>query len=133
MRCRRSKCRRRPSQDMSWSSPATRRSTRVDTDAARVVIGDESQLYCNSQFVERVTWAYGSDVKRLTTTPDVLVQSSAHGTPHPATLRIVEGRTVEVAWVDKQRRIAPGQSVVFYDVTNSFVLGGGIACAHSRF
>jgi len=40
---------------------------------------------------------------------------------------------VEVAWVDKQRRIAPGQSVVFYDVTNSFVLGGGIACAHSRF
>jgi len=27
-----------------------------------------------------------------------------------------------VAWVDKQRRIAPGQSVVFYDVTNSFVL-----------
>ncbi|NDC45541.1 MAG: tRNA 2-thiouridine(34) synthase MnmA, partial [Actinobacteria bacterium] len=27
----------------------------VDTDAARVVIGDESQLYCNSQFVERVT------------------------------------------------------------------------------
>jgi len=63
----------------------------------------------------------------------VLVQSSAHGTPHPATLRIVEDRMVEVAWVDKQRRIAPGQSVVFYDVTNSFVLGGGIACAHSRF
>ncbi|MFM7338323.1 MAG: aminomethyltransferase beta-barrel domain-containing protein, partial [Actinomycetota bacterium] len=26
-----------------------------------------------------------------------------------------------------QRRIAPGQSVVCYDLTNSFVLGGGIA------
>jgi len=26
-----------------------------------------------------------------------------------------------------QRRIAPGQSVVCYDPTNSFVLGGGIA------
>jgi tRNA U34 2-thiouridine synthase MnmA/TrmU len=26
-----------------------------------------------------------------------------------------------------QRRIAPGQSIVCYDETNSFVLGGGIA------
>jgi tRNA-specific 2-thiouridylase len=102
----------------------------VDTDASRVVIGDESRLSCGSQFVERVTWAYGSDEARIASTPDVLVQSSAHGTPHPAVVRIIGDGTVEVEWSKAQRRIAPGQSVVFYDVTNSFVLGGGIACAH---
>jgi tRNA-specific 2-thiouridylase len=104
----------------------------VDTEAARVVIGDEADLYCESQFVDRVTWAYGSDVERLSSTPDVLVQSSAHGTPHPAVVRLASDGTIEVRWVERQRRIAPGQSVVFYDVTNSYVLGGGIACAHSR-
>jgi tRNA-specific 2-thiouridylase len=104
----------------------------VDTESARVVIGDEADLYCESQFVERVTWAYGSDVERLSATPDVLVQSSAHGTPHPAIIRLTESGAIDVRWVERQRRIAPGQSVVFYDVTNSYVLGGGIACAHSR-
>ena len=104
----------------------------VDTAAARIVIGDEEDLYCESQLVDRVTWAHRSDVERLSTTPDVLVQSSAHGIPHPALVRLRDGGTVEVQWVERQRRIAPGQSVVFYDVTNSYVLGGGIACAHSR-
>ncbi|MEY2939528.1 MAG: tRNA-specific 2-thiouridylase MnmA [Actinomycetota bacterium] len=104
----------------------------VDTESARVVIGDEADLYCESQFVDRVTWAYSSDIERLSSTPDVLVQSSAHGTPHPAVIRLASDGTIEVKWVERQRRIAPGQSVVFYDVTNSYVLGGGIACAHSR-
>ena len=102
----------------------------VDTERSRVVIGDESQLYCASQNVEEITWAHRFDVERLRAVPDVLVQSSAHGTVHPATLEIVDERSVIVSWVEPQRRIAAGQSVVFYDVTNSFVLGGGIACAH---
>ena len=101
----------------------------VDTERSRVVIGDESQLYCASQNVEEITWAHRFDVERLRAVPDVLVQSSAHGTVHPATLEIVDERSVIVSWVEPQRRIAAGQSVVFYDVTNSFVLGGGIACA----
>ena len=37
------------------------------------------------------------------------------------------GDTVAVAWRTPQRRIAPGQSVVFYDPTDTRVLGGGIA------
>jgi tRNA-specific 2-thiouridylase len=54
----------------------------------------------------------------------VLVQVSAHGTPQPAT--VSEGGT-RVAWHEPQRRVAPGQSVVFYDLTDRYVLGGGIA------
>jgi tRNA-uridine 2-sulfurtransferase len=30
-------------------------------------------------------------------------------------------------WDEPQRRIAPGQSVVFYDLDDARVLGGGIA------
>jgi len=94
------------------------------------VIGDESQLYCATQTVDDVTWAHRSDVERLRAVPDVLVQSSAHGAVHPATLGLDDDGRVVVTWREPQRRIAAGQSVVFYDVTNSFVLGGGIACAH---
>lgn len=101
----------------------------VDTDAARVVIGDESKLFSSSQNVETITWAYSTDVERLRSIPDVLVQSSAHGSVHGATLEVVDPSSVVVNWHEPQRRIASGQSVVFYDVTNSFVLGGGIACA----
>jgi tRNA-specific 2-thiouridylase len=32
-----------------------------------------------------------------------------------------------VRWNSPQRRVAPGQSVVFFDPTDSYVLGGGIA------
>ena len=101
----------------------------VDTDAARVVIGDESKLFSSSQNVEKITWAYSTDGERLRVIPDVLVQSSAHGSVHGATLEIVDPSSVVVNWHEPQRRIASGQSVVFYDVTNTFVLGGGIACA----
>ncbi|MFM9082474.1 MAG: aminomethyltransferase beta-barrel domain-containing protein, partial [Actinomycetota bacterium] len=32
----------------------------------------------------------------------------------------------EITWETPQRRISPGQSVVFYDATDTAVLGGGI-------
>ncbi len=53
---------------------------------------------------------------------DVMVQCSAHGAAVPAS---VDGDTVR--WRSPQRRVAPGQSVVFFDPTDSYVLGGGIA------
>ena len=56
----------------------------------------------------------------------VLVQCSAHGEPRPATLTDVAGG-VDVHWQRPERRVAPGQSVVFYDTDDRFVLGGGIA------
>jgi tRNA-specific 2-thiouridylase len=52
----------------------------------------------------------------------VMVQCSAHGVAEPAELL---GDTIR--WRARQRRVAPGQSVVFYDASNTYVLGGGIA------
>jgi N-alpha-acetyl-L-2,4-diaminobutyrate deacetylase len=57
---------------------------------------------------------------------DVLVQSSAHGARASARVR-AEGDSVVVQWQTPQRRVAPGQTVVFYDGTDRAVLGGGIA------
>ncbi len=57
---------------------------------------------------------------------DVLVQCSAHGAARPATVELA-GDVARVRWSEPQRRVAPGQSVVLYDPTDTFVLGGGIA------
>jgi tRNA-specific 2-thiouridylase len=57
---------------------------------------------------------------------DVLVQTSAHGTPQRATVRL-SGGGLRVDWHEPQRRVAPGQSVVLYDLDDRCVHGGGIA------
>ena len=101
----------------------------VDTPNARVVIGDESRLMCASFAVNNVAWSDVGDSSRLSKFNDVMVQSSAHGQASPATIEFVgEAKdSVRVNWLSSQRRIAPGQSVVFYDATNRYVIGGGIA------
>ena len=60
---------------------------------------------------------------------EVKVQCSAHGATATATISPAgnDGDRVHVSWHSPQRRIAPGQSVVFYDATDAYVLGGGIA------
>jgi len=95
----------------------------VDTPNARVVIGSEDQLLRSGLAVNNVMWADQAPAIGST----VLVQCSAHGAALPA---LVQGLSPLVLEFEvAQRRIAPGQSVVCYDVTNSFVIGGGIADA----
>ena len=56
----------------------------------------------------------------------ILAQCSAHGEVLPAVLDPgAEGAVLR--WLTRQRRVAPGQSVVFYDAGDEHVLGGGIA------
>ena len=71
--------------------------------------------------------------KSATVVGDVLVQTSAHGLTRAA--RVDAGGddggdgVVTLGWQEPQRRVAPGQSVVLYDATDTYVLGGGIALA----
>jgi tRNA-specific 2-thiouridylase len=37
-----------------------------------------------------------------------------------------DGTTARLTWERPQRRISPGQTVVFYDPTDTHVLGGGV-------
>ena len=92
----------------------------VDRAASTVVVGSESDLLRDSTAVAQPAWVDGA------VTGEVLVQCSAHGEARPATLEPSPGGVV-VRWHERQRLVAPGQSVVFYDETDRYVLGGGIA------
>ncbi len=103
-------------------APAKRYVVGVDHASATVVVGGADDLLRRSMGVGDVVWGH------LPVAGDVLVQCSAHGRSHPATVTsdTVAG-TVVVSWREPQRAIAPGQSVVFYDQSDTYVLGGGIA------
>jgi tRNA-specific 2-thiouridylase len=90
--------------------------TAIDQATSTVVVGDEADLDVDELAVGNVVWADQPFAG------DVMVQCSAHGTALPATLR-----DNTVLWHNRQRRVAPGQSVVFFDSSNQYVLGGGIA------
>ena len=90
--------------------------TAIDQTTATVTVGDEVDLDDSEMVVDNIVWA---DQPHL---GDVMVQCSAHGTTMPARL---QGDTVQ--WRDPQRRVAAGQSVVFFDSSDRYVLGGAIA------
>ena len=93
----------------------------VDRAAGTVVVGSEDELLRRRPTSAEVSWvdepAEG----------DVLVQCSAHGAPRAGDARRPASGGVDVRWQEPQRRVAPGQSVVFYDPADRFVLGGGLA------
>ena len=76
--------------------------------------GDERHLLTDRVALADTTW-----VDEPASGP-VLVQTSAHGVPTPGAF--ADG---VVRFVEPQRRVAPGQSVVLYDGDD--VVGGGIA------
>jgi tRNA-specific 2-thiouridylase len=92
----------------------------VDPSAGRVVVGTDHDLLRPHVDVVDVVWTDAA------VEGPVRVQASAHGATvvgHVETW----GHGVRVAFEHAQRRIAPGQSVVFYDLADRCVLGGGIA------
>jgi tRNA-specific 2-thiouridylase len=91
----------------------------VDAESAVVTVGSDQDLLRAEMTVGAVTWVDAP------VTGAVLVQCSAHGEPRAAAIESV-GDAITVRWADPQRRVAPGQSVVFYDPTDTRVLGGGI-------
>jgi tRNA-specific 2-thiouridylase len=91
----------------------------VDVVRATVRVGDASALLAGSTTVESVVW---SD---RPTTGQVLAQCSAHGTARPAVVDVSPEGALVVQWEEPRRRVAPGQSVVFYD--GDLVVGGGLA------
>jgi tRNA-specific 2-thiouridylase len=104
---------------------------RVDRASATVVVGDERALDRPTTAVGELAWPHEGDAAVVGSDREVLVQSSAHGAVHAALLEHGRDGTVEIRWRVPQRAVAPGQTTVFYDATNQFVIGGGISCATS--
>ena len=93
----------------------------VDVPAGVVTVGDEQQLMRSTVRVDHVAWTDAPVAGRMR------AQCSAHGATATAITTFAGPDTVEVAWDTPQRRVAPGQSIVFYDESDQIVLGGGIA------
>jgi len=87
----------------------------VDVNARKVTVGTAADLMGPEVFLERHVWAGDAHVG------PVLAQVSAHGGAFPGVLN-AQGTLV---WDEPQRRVAPGQSVVFY--LADVVVGGAIA------
>jgi tRNA-uridine 2-sulfurtransferase len=92
----------------------------VDAESATVTVGTDVDLLRTEMTVDRVSWVDEA------VEGQALVQCSAHGRAIPATISAVDGDSIMVRWDEPQRRVAPGQSVVAYDLTDTRVLGGGI-------
>jgi tRNA-uridine 2-sulfurtransferase len=95
----------------------------VDTSAGTVLVGDEAALADAVLRVGALQWAAAP------ASGNVLVQCSAHGETRSATVEVGPTDTV-LRWHEPQRRVAPGQTVVLYDPSDTRVLGGGIALRH---
>jgi tRNA-specific 2-thiouridylase len=93
---------------------AKRYAISVDTTSRTVVVGEAADLLSDSVRLTQLSWV------RAPVAGEVEVQTSAHG---GAVAGAFDGATVTFA--EPQRRVAPGQSVVFY--RSDEVLGGGIA------
>jgi tRNA-specific 2-thiouridylase len=96
----------------------------IDHATATVRVGDESMLDVDTMRVGDMVWSHEPSEG------EVRVQCSAHGATNVATASVIDGE-VHLRWHTPQRRVAPGQSVVFYDPTNTFVLGGAVAARRS--
>ncbi|HEX9259312.1 MAG TPA: aminomethyltransferase beta-barrel domain-containing protein [Acidimicrobiales bacterium] len=92
----------------------------VDVPARRVVVGPAAALRATKLVAGPMSWVHDP------VSGELLVQCSAHGTPQPATVT-PDGDQIVVTWHEPQRRVAPGQSVVLYDLGDRQVLGGAPA------
>ncbi len=113
----------------------------VDVHARTVVVGPPEAALAGTATVGELTWTAGPPPGRA---PAVLAQCSAHGTAVPATLEARRagagplggddgapgagpGPTTTVRFAEPVRRVAPGQTVAFYDPAEpDRVVGSGV-------
>jgi tRNA-uridine 2-sulfurtransferase len=89
----------------------------INTRAGVVTVGSDADLLRSEV---RLTNVVTTDEFRG---GEVRAQVSAHAPTHAASFTAGG----QLAWHEPQRRVAPGQTVVLYDSTDSVVLAGGVA------
>ena len=102
----------------------------VDVDTANrvVVVGGDADLMRTGLALHTMVWASG-----VPAAGRYRVQCSAHGDAMPCTVELLDGNTIQVTLDTPHRRIAPGQSAVLYDETNTYVVAGGLVSAASAW
>jgi tRNA-specific 2-thiouridylase len=107
--------------------------TAVDVRSRTVAVGTPEAACTASVLLHTITWVDGDPTREagngahLKGSVPAIAQCSAHGLPLASTLvRQRAGLSVEFA--ERQRRVAPGQTVALYDPDDpDTVVGSGIA------
>lgn len=102
----------------------------VDLPRRRVTVASTAHLEVSTQGVESMIWLDtpdGSAPYDPGTRHRVLVQTSAHAPVCAAEVVVEADARAIVIWDRPQRRVAPGQSIVLYDLDDDRVLAGGLA------
>ncbi|PWB73520.1 tRNA 2-thiouridine(34) synthase MnmA [candidate division GN15 bacterium] len=94
---------------------------RIDVGSNQVIVGEEDSLYRGELLAERINW---TGKKPTADTFDAEVKIRYLHAPARARLVPLTAHSARVIFVEKQRAVTPGQSVVFYD--GDVVLGGGL-------
>ena len=90
----------------------------IDASADTITVGTPEDLLSDRTPLGAVTWS----ADPLADGTPILVQTSAHGR---ATRALFSDGSIR--WEDPRPRVAPGQSVVMYDLSDNYVLGGAPA------
>jgi tRNA-specific 2-thiouridylase len=95
--------------------------TAISAEDNSIIVGPKSELARGEFNISQENW-----LVPLTAEMESLVQVRYRA--KPIKCRVVKGDTTKVFLDEEGAAITPGQSAVFYDTSNSYVLGGGIIC-----
>ena len=95
--------------------------TSINPITNEVVIGPEEDIFNNELIAKDINFIA---IDKLETPMEVEAKIRYSAKPQKATIMPLENGKIKVSFIDKQRAITKGQSVVFY--RDDMVLGGGI-------
>jgi tRNA-specific 2-thiouridylase len=93
---------------------------RLEKESNRLIIGPERLLFKNKLIAYNLNWISGKPPEGKT----AITAKVRYRSPEAKATLWVENGKAEVDFIEPQRAIAPGQSVVFYQ--GEMVTGGGI-------
>lgn len=106
---------------LGLTSPRPLYVQKIEPITNRVVVGEGDALYSSELVAEQVNWS-GQSQTSVPFEADVKIRYLHQ--PARAQVIPLTAQSAKIIFVEKQRAITPGQSVVFYD--NDIVLGGGL-------
>ena len=93
---------------------------RLDEKSNAVIVGDNKDVFQKTLEVNNINWTM---MDSLSETKQVEAKVRYNSSPSKATI-MPKGKEVKVEFVQAERAVTPGQSIVFYD--DDILLGGGI-------
>jgi len=99
----------------------------IDTSTQTVVVGPKESLERSSFSVNELNWVSPLYANELTRPKSFtcLVQLRHRHKGVKVSVKLNEDYSAELTFVDEWSTVSPGQAAVFYDLTNTEVLGGG--------